>query len=109
VDAADLAERRLDKLSGCWLQRAVTPGCSLRSLLLDEPTANPRYQPEVKKLVKRLSAGMAVVMALHDLTLPTDFPTRRAQKRGRGRCGEAGGWQRKTSGSLRSGQESSPT
>ncbi|MCI4446854.1 MAG: hypothetical protein JHC20_02940 [Pyrobaculum sp.] len=74
MDAADLAERRLDELSGGRLQRAVTPRRSLRSLLLDKPTANPRYQPEVKKLVKRLSAGIAVVMALHDLTLPT--PTR---------------------------------
>jgi ABC-type cobalamin/Fe3+-siderophores transport system ATPase subunit len=57
VDAADLAERRLDELSGGRLQRAVTPGRWSQSPLLDEPTANPRYQPEVMKLVKRLSAG----------------------------------------------------
>jgi len=75
VNAEHLAYRKLDELSGGELQRVVIAralASEPRVLLLDEPTANldPRYQVEVMKLIKRLSneRGVAVVMAIHDLT-----------------------------------------
>lgn len=75
VGAEGLAPRRLDRLSGGELQRVAIAralAAEPRVLLLDEPTANldPKHQLEVLGLVRGLAKGrgVAVVMALHDLT-----------------------------------------
>lgn len=76
VGAADLAERRVDELSGgerqnVVLARALAQDASV--LLLDEPTANLDigHQMAVFQLVRELAqkSRLAVLAAIHDLTL----------------------------------------
>lgn len=71
----DLRSRRVSELSGGERQRVFLARALVqepRLLFLDEPTANldVRYQLEILGLVRRLqaSAGLTVVMAIHDLT-----------------------------------------
>lgn len=73
---ADLADCPVSQLSGGQRQRAyIARGLaqSATHLLLDEPTnhLDLRYQHEVLRLLKGLSAG--VVAVLHDLTLAHDY------------------------------------
>lgn len=76
VGASDLAERRVDELSGGERQNVVLARALAQSapiLLLDEPTANldVGHQIGVFHLVRELArqSGLAVLTAIHDLTL----------------------------------------
>lgn len=75
VKAEHLVFRKLSQLSGGELQRIIIAralAAEPKVLLLDEPTSNldPRYQVEILKLIRGLAkeGGVAVIMALHDLT-----------------------------------------
>jgi len=76
VGVADFAERRVDELSGGERQNAVLARALAQDtpiLLLDEPTANLDigHQIAVADLVRELARdrGLAVLAAIHDLTL----------------------------------------
>jgi iron complex transport system ATP-binding protein len=76
VGASDLAERRVDELSGGERQNVVLARALAQStpiLLLDEPTANldVGHQIAVFQLVRQLArqSRLAVLTAIHDLTL----------------------------------------
>jgi iron complex transport system ATP-binding protein len=75
-----LAQRSMDTLSGGEMQRAILARALVQEagvLLLDEPTAalDIGHQVEVFRLVDRLrrERGLAVVSAVHDLTLAARF------------------------------------
>jgi len=79
VDAASLAGRRVDAVSGGERQRlalAMALATEAPCLLLDEPTAHLdfRRRDELFALLSRL--GKTVVMAIHELPFDTDFFTR---------------------------------
>jgi iron complex transport system ATP-binding protein len=83
LDAVDLAHRRLHRLSGGEWQRVVLARALAQqssALLLDEPTAalDIGHQQQVLDLVDglRKSGGMAVLSALHDLTLAGQYADR---------------------------------
>jgi len=85
VGAEDLASRRVDELSGgerqsVVLARALAQDAPL--LLLDEPTANLDigHQIRVARLVRELAKteGLAVLAAVHDLTLASLYCDRLA-------------------------------
>ena len=76
VGADHLADRPVEELSGGERQNVVIARALAQEaplLLLDEPTSNldVGHQIEVAKLLRRLAAerGVAVLAALHDLTL----------------------------------------
>jgi iron complex transport system ATP-binding protein len=76
LGAADLAYRRVEELSGGERQNVVLARALAQDtplLLLDEPTANLDigHQVLIAKLLRRLARdqGVAVLAALHDLTL----------------------------------------
>jgi iron complex transport system ATP-binding protein len=76
VGAEDLAQRRVEELSGGERQNVVLARALAQEtplLLLDEPTANLDigHQVLIAKLLRRLARerGIAVLAALHDLTL----------------------------------------
>ncbi|MFC2048304.1 ABC transporter ATP-binding protein [Chloroflexota bacterium] len=75
-----LAERRIDELSGGEIQRIVIARVLAqepKSILLDEPTANLdiSHQVEIFDLIKNLCLenNLAVVVALHDLNLASQY------------------------------------
>ncbi len=83
LDAGSLAGRRLHRLSGGEWQRVVLARALAQQspvLLLDEPTAalDIGHQQQVLELVDGLrgSGEMAVLSALHDLTLAAQYADR---------------------------------
>jgi iron complex transport system ATP-binding protein len=83
VDMDRLAGRRLDRLSGGELQRAILARALVQDtpvLLLDEPTAalDIGHQQQVLDLIDglRRERGLAVLSALHDLTLAAQYADR---------------------------------
>jgi iron complex transport system ATP-binding protein len=83
LDLTELAERPLDRLSGGELQRAILARALAQDatvLLLDEPTASLDlgHQQQVLDLVDELrrEQGLAVLSALHDLTLAAQYADR---------------------------------
>jgi iron complex transport system ATP-binding protein len=82
VGAAHLADRPVDELSGgerqgVLLARALAQDAPV--LLLDEPTANLDigHQVSVARLIRELAAsGLAVLAAIHDLTLASLYADR---------------------------------
>lgn len=80
LELSDFAQRPLATLSGGELQRAVLArALSQRAsiLVLDEPTAalDVGHQQQVLELVDevRIADGLAVISAMHDLTLAAQF------------------------------------
>lgn len=83
LDAVDLADRRIDRVSGGERQRAVLAMALAQEagvLLLDEPTAHldPTHQRATLERVVTLARvrGLAVVAVLHDLNLAAAFASR---------------------------------
>ncbi len=83
IGATDLAERRIDRVSGGERQRAVLAMALAQEagvLLLDEPTAHldPTHQRATLERVANLARvrGLAVVAVLHDLNLAAAFASR---------------------------------
>jgi iron complex transport system ATP-binding protein len=83
IGATDLAERRIDRVSGGERQRAVLAMALAQEagvLLLDEPTAHldPTHQRATLERVATLARvrGLAVVAVLHDLNLAAAFASR---------------------------------
>ena len=83
IGATDLAERRIDRVSGGERQRAVLAMALAQEagvLLLDEPTAHldPTHQRGTLERVAALAQvrGLAVVAVLHDLNLAAAFASR---------------------------------
>ena len=79
VDAADLAGRRMDAISGGERQRlaiALALATEVPTLFLDEPAAHLdfRRRDELMALLARLDR--TVVMTTHELPFDTDFFTR---------------------------------
>lgn len=78
---ADLAERRLDALSGGEMQRALIAralATQPRLLVLDEPTASidPSGQESLFDLLAELNQGMTVLVVSHDLGLTSRYARR---------------------------------
>ena len=76
LGSADLADRRIDRISGGERQRAVLAMALAQEpevLLLDEPTAHldPAHQLGTLHLVRRLASerGLAVLAIVHDANL----------------------------------------
>jgi iron complex transport system ATP-binding protein len=83
IGATDLADRRIDRVSGGERQRAVLAMALAQEagvLLLDEPTAHldPTHQRATLERVVTLARvrGLAVVAVLHDLNLAAAFASR---------------------------------
>jgi iron complex transport system ATP-binding protein len=83
LDSLDLADRRIDRISGGERQRAVLAMALAQEaevLLLDEPTAHldPAHQRAALQHVARLARerGLAVVAVLHDLNLASALASR---------------------------------
>lgn len=83
IGARDLADRRIDRVSGGERQRAVLAMALAQEagvLLLDEPTAHldPTHQRGTLERVATLARvrGLAVVAVLHDLNLAAAFASR---------------------------------
>jgi iron complex transport system ATP-binding protein len=83
IGATDLADRRIDRVSGGERQRAVLAMALAQEagvLLLDEPTAHldPAHQSATLERVATLARvrGLAVVAVLHDLNLAAAFASR---------------------------------
>jgi len=83
IGATDLADRRIDRVSGGERQRAVLAMALAQEagvLLLDEPTAHldPAHQRATLDRVATLARrrGLAVIAVLHDLNLAAAFASR---------------------------------
>src|SRR5439155_14378004 len=83
LSSTDLADRRIDRISGGERQRAVLAMALAQQaevLLLDEPTAHldPAHQRATLDLLARLARErqLVVVTVLHDLNLASAVATR---------------------------------
>lgn len=83
TEVTQLANRRLDRLSGGELQRVVIARAICQQpdiILLDEPTASldPAHQLKIMDLMERLRAerGTTVIMISHDLNLAAMYGDR---------------------------------
>ena len=83
LDSLELADRRIDRISGGERQRAVLAMALAQEaevLLLDEPTAHldPAHQRAALEHIARLARerGLAVVAVLHDLNLASALASR---------------------------------
>lgn len=81
LDLADLAERRVDRLSTgersrALIARALAAGSKL--LLLDEPVANldPLWQLRLMAHLRVLASGKALLVAMHDLNMAGRYADR---------------------------------
>ncbi|WP_293647316.1 metal ABC transporter ATP-binding protein [Thiolapillus sp.] len=74
----NLAQRRIDQLSGGQLQRALVAralACEPKILLLDEPTANidMRVENELFDLLKILNKRMTILVVSHDIAFISGY------------------------------------
>ena len=83
IGATELADRRIDRVSGGERQRAVLAMALAQEagvLLLDEPTAHldPAHQRETLARVADLARerGLTIIAVLHDLNLASAFASR---------------------------------
>ena len=80
-EAASLAGRRIETLSGGQLQRVLLAralACEPRLLILDEPTANidMRVENDIFDLLKTLNRRMTIVVVSHDVAFISRYVTR---------------------------------
>jgi len=78
TEILDLAQRRIDQLSGGQLQRVLVAralACEPRILLLDEPTANidMRVENELFDLLKILNQRMTILLVSHDIAFISGY------------------------------------
>ncbi|HDK38363.1 MAG TPA: ABC transporter ATP-binding protein [Thiolapillus brandeum] len=78
TEILDLAQRRIDQLSGGQLQRTLVAralACEPRILLLDEPTANidMRVENELFDLLKILNERMTILVVSHDIAFISGY------------------------------------
>ena len=79
VDARNLAQRRMDAVSGGERQRlaiAMALATEAPVLLLDEPAAHLDFRRRDELMALLSKIGRTVVMATHELPFDTDFFTR---------------------------------
>lgn len=78
TEIRNLAQRRIDQLSGGQLQRVLVAralACEPRILLLDEPTANidMRVENELFDLLKILNKRMTILVVSHDIAFISGY------------------------------------
>ncbi|MCP3867328.1 MAG: ABC transporter ATP-binding protein [Gammaproteobacteria bacterium] len=81
VEAADLADRQINSLSGGQLQRVLLARALVAEpeiLILDEPTANidQRLESDIFDLLKRLNDRMTILIVSHDIGFISSYVTR---------------------------------
>jgi len=78
TEIGDLAQRRIEQLSGGQLQRTLVAralACEPKILLLDEPTANidMRVENELFDLLKILNERMTILVVSHDIAFISGY------------------------------------
>ncbi|WP_456403646.1 metal ABC transporter ATP-binding protein [Thiolapillus sp.] len=78
TEIGNLAQRRIDQLSGGQLQRTLVAralACEPKILLLDEPTANidMRVENELFDLLKILNQRMTILVVSHDIAFISGY------------------------------------